>query len=53
MSKSVLSNSDLEELRAFRRSAEIQKLRDEVRAGMVECSPGIRDKGVPIPSRMP
>ena len=42
----ALSNSDLEELRAFRRRAEIEKVRDEVKAGMVEHSPGSKhDKG--------
>jgi len=42
----ALSNSDLEELRAFRRRAEIEKICDEVKASMVEHSPGSKhDKG--------
>lgn len=41
-----MSKSDLEELRAFRHRAEIEKIRDEVKASMVEHSPGSKhDKG--------
>ena len=44
--RAALSNSDLEELRAFRRRAEIEKVRDEVKASMVEHYPGSKhDKG--------
>ena len=39
----AMSNSDLEELRAFRREAEIEKIRTEVKASLAERSPAKRD----------
>ena len=50
----ALSNSDMEELMAFRRRAEIEKIRAEVTAsiGMVERSPSSHDKGRANPKQV-
>ena len=48
----ALSNSDLEELRAFRRREEIEKIRAEVAASMVVHSPSSHDKGCTNPKQV-